>query len=457
MPAKASKEGEHPATVLHRPEGELVLCLRGGGYDGKVLRVRSHKCTFGGGADCTVQVPEIATLQCVILRGPGGTVVRDWTGASRLNDKPFSDAALHVGDRLQVGPLEARVLADCFAETAASSSTASRCESPLASTQHAGKNMANQASGSAACPSEIHDRFDRLESRLTGLERMIGELLHRQHRTNTHWAAAETPSLGPISPDVPGEDCDDMGTASSAFPDAPASDLPSPDSSLPSDSSPPCESEKEPASEATCQPQPPVWTEPKHDEELDRSVREYIAQLLTRVNDSSAESLPAAEVDSPAAQKVEPAEQEAVAETPCVRSDEELPVAATTSIAEESPEASWEPPLLAPLSLRPESEFHLNAMREVANMSATAAIRDFEQTQAARKTFDRLPLLLTGLACGLMLLYSAFASGKSGMFVGAGAAFVGAALTAWQLLTLARRWWLASRPLQQELKAGEQA
>ena len=81
-------------------------------------------------------------------------------------------------------------------------------------------------------------------------------------------------------------------------------------------------------------------------------------------------------------------------------------------------------------------------------MSATAAIRTFEKQQAARKTFDRLPLLLIGLVCGLMLLFSAFSSGKSGMFVGAGAAFLAAALTAWQVLVVARRWLWASRPVE---------
>ena len=112
------------------------------------------------------------------------------------------------------------------------------------------------------------------------------------------------------------------------------------------------------------------------------------------------------------------------------------------------------PSVLAPLSLPPERESSLDAMREVANLSATAAIRDFEKNQAARKTFDRLPLLLIGVVCGLMLLYSALASGRSGMFVGAGAAFVGAALTAWQLLAVARRWLSASQPVERERQAG---
>jgi len=405
--------------VLHQPEGELVLCLRGGGYDDKVLHLRSSKCTFGSRADCTVQVSESTPLQCVILRGPGGTVVRDWSGASRLNGQPFSDAALSTGDCLQVGSVEAKVLADFSAEAAARASAAAWCQPPLPDQQIARENAATLVPGSDACPADIHDRFDRLETRLSRLERMIGELLQLQHQTKTHSAVTDMTSGNTFSPHL--------------------------------------DSEMDAAPAAASAPQPPRWTEPKYDEELDHSVREYIEQLLGRVSEPNAEPVPAAEDDWAAAQRVGQPDQQAVTESLGVRSDENLPEAAAADVAEEPWPTPQEPPLLAPLSLRPESESHLNAMREVANLSAIAAIRGFEQQEVARKSFDRLPLLLTGLACGLMLLYSAFSSGKSGMFLGAVAAFVAAALTAWQLLALARRWRLASQPVPSERPAGEQA
>ena len=105
------------------------------------------------------------------------------------------------------------------------------------------------------------------------------------------------------------------------------------------------------------------------------------------------------------------------------------------------------PASLAPLRPRPERDANLEAMRLVANLSATAAIRTYEKSQAARKTVDRLPLLLIGLVCGLMLLYSAFSSGQAAMLVGAGVAFVGVALTAWQVLFIFFRWLAASQPV----------
>ena len=397
----------------------MILCLRGGGYDEKVLHLRSKKCTFGGHADCTVQVPESVSLQCVILRGPGGTVVRDWSGASRLNGRPFSNAALSTGDCLQVGSVEAKVLAECYTGTTAGASAAVRCSPPIGPQPSAGEDAATLATGSGAFPGDIHVRFDRIERRLSSLERMIGELLHLQHQTKTHSALTGMTSGNTFSAQL----------------------------ELEMDATP---------AEASV-PQPPLWTQPKDDEELDHSVREYIEQLLRRVSEPSAEPVPAAEDDWAAAQRGGQPDREAVTESLPVRPDENLPEAAAADVAEEPWPTPQEPPLLAPLSLRPESESHLNAMREVANLSAIAAIRGFEQQEVARKSFDRLPLLLTGLACGLMLLYAAFSSGKSGMFVGAAAAFVAAALTAWQLLALARRWRLASQPVPSEPPAGEQA
>jgi hypothetical protein len=87
-------------------------------------------------------------------------------------------------------------------------------------------------------------------------------------------------------------------------------------------------------------------------------------------------------------------------------------------------------------------------MRAVASLSAKAAIRTYEKSQAARKTVDRLPLLLIGLICALMLLYTAFSSGEKFLLVGAGVAFLGAALTAWQVMLIVLRWLAASQPVQ---------
>jgi hypothetical protein len=218
------------------------------------------------------------------------------------------------------------------------------------------------------------------------------------------------------------------------------------------------ETQTTPAADEADAPQTPHWAQTDDEEELDTSVREYIERLLQQVSDPSEKLVPAAaEVSAaPPPQNGGPADQEPSVESRPLPAEQNVSEPAVRDHIEEASAASLEPPVLAPLSLPPESELKLDAMREVANLSATAAIRDFEKNQAARKTFDRLPLLLIGLVCGLMLLYSAFLSGKWGMFVGAGAAFVGAALTAWQLLALAPRWLSASQPVERDGRAGQQ-
>lgn len=422
MSAEATTEHEHRETVLDLPMGELSLRVRGGD-DEKLLRLRSSKCTLGASADCTVQIPDGEPLQCVILRGPGGTVVRNLTGQSRLNGQPFSDAALGVGDCLQVGSVEIEVLADCRAEVGASAWVTAASRQLAASDPTAADDAAARPARSATWPGDIHLRFDRLEKRLTSLERMIGELLHLQHQANPSSTAAEAPpTFSPVPEPEPW---------------------------------PPLEAEVQPAAVETAAPQNPSWAEGNDDAELDVSLRAYLERLLGPAKDPDEKPVPAtaelyvpAELPTPSPSSESPA-QEAEAESPSPPPAQDVRDVAGAETIEEPTSASAELPLLAPLSLPPESELKLDAMREVANLSATAAIRDFEKNQAARKTFDRLPLLLIGVICGLMLLYSALSSGKSGMFVGAGAAFVGAALTAWQLLIVARRWLSASQPVEQ--------
>jgi hypothetical protein len=51
-------------------------------------------------------------VHCLLLHGSGGTTVRSWAEATRLNDSPFSDAELKTGDRLQVASIEFEVIQD---------------------------------------------------------------------------------------------------------------------------------------------------------------------------------------------------------------------------------------------------------------------------------------------------------------------------------------------------------
>jgi hypothetical protein len=98
----------------------------------------------------------------------------------------------------------------------------------------------------------------------------------------------------------------------------------------------------------------------------------------------------------------------------------------------------------APRSLPPERLANLAEMRELANISATAAIRTFEKGRAAKHAFDRLPLLMVGLSCGLFLLYFATTCDsplmRLSLYGGAGLSFLAAAVAAGQAISVLSRW-----------------
>lgn len=265
-------------------------------------------------------------------------------------------------------------------------------------------------------PAEVvNARFDRIEDRLESLERMLRELITTRAEPRMD-GARPTASEQPVA--VPA-----VSQVAAPIPAAPV----------------------------------PAWEPSSDDEELDESVREYVDRLLKRDEAKRVARRvepPQTPPTKPSASSLRPrADDEAAVAKP--------PAAAMAPAAAEPPVSI--PPMVAPseelpdtASLagslpvrrpRPDHDVNLEAMRLVANLSATAAIRTYEKSQAARKTMDRLPLLLIGVVCGLMLLYTAWSSGASAMLVGAGVAFVGAALTAWQLLFILFRWLAASRPV----------
>jgi hypothetical protein len=88
-------------------------------------------------------------------------------------------------------------------------------------------------------------------------------------------------------------------------------------------------------------------------------------------------------------------------------------------------------------------------MRQLANLSAKAAIRNFEKSRATKHAFDRLPLLMVGLSCGLFLLY--FASTSDGrlmqllLYTGMAASFLAAIAAAGQAVSVLLRWMATSK------------
>jgi len=257
-------------------------------------------------------------------------------------------------------------------------------------------------------------RFDRIEDRLDSLERMLRELI----------SCRAEPPIGVPSAVLSAPETVPTATCRAA-----------------------------PLSAAPARP----WEQTSDDEELDASVREYVERLLKRDevarNGRSPEPAPTA----PSTPPMPPSRAQASSPRPELddepAADTRPPVEPAADIKrmaarfEDAPDTAPLPTSLTLPRPHPDHDVNLEAMRMVANVSASAAIRSYEKTQAARKTLDRLPLLLIGVVCGLMLLYTAFSSGAAAMLVGAGVAFLGAALTAWQLLFIFFRWLAASRPV----------
>ncbi|MBI3839352.1 MAG: hypothetical protein HY288_15645 [Planctomycetia bacterium] len=101
-----------PELVQGPAPGDLSLRIVGTLRDGQIVRLSAPKCTIGSAKGCTLRLrcAGVQPLNCVILRGSRGTVVRSWSAKTRLNGRGFSDALLVAGDRLKVGPIELEVL-----------------------------------------------------------------------------------------------------------------------------------------------------------------------------------------------------------------------------------------------------------------------------------------------------------------------------------------------------------
>lgn len=74
----------------------------------------SGKATLGAGAGCALPIrfPGVGPLHCVLFPTPTGWRVRRWSGDTLLNGGLFTEAAIEVGDRLKLGPVEVEFAGD---------------------------------------------------------------------------------------------------------------------------------------------------------------------------------------------------------------------------------------------------------------------------------------------------------------------------------------------------------
>ncbi|MBS0208667.1 MAG: hypothetical protein JSS27_06895 [Planctomycetes bacterium] len=99
-------------SMLGAPPAPLALRVMNGSQRGKTVQLSAAKCTVGSGPECTLRLrgAGLERLQCVILRGEQRTVIRNWQGSTRLNQRPLGDGLLQLGDRIGLGAVELEVV-----------------------------------------------------------------------------------------------------------------------------------------------------------------------------------------------------------------------------------------------------------------------------------------------------------------------------------------------------------
>jgi hypothetical protein len=202
--------------LLGGVSSDLVLRVCGGEHDGRVLRLRSPKCTIGSGANCTLRLRStgILPIHCLILRGLNGAVIRRWSPGTLLNGGAFVDAPLHAGDRISVGHFEMEVLEAMAAESnpppsqvpsadehiARLESRIAELEEPIAAADdHAPRTIAFDEVGAAA-KAEADDRVEReraaaVEKAIAGvrqeLEQQLAQAREEFDRAREAWQQAD--------------------------------------------------------------------------------------------------------------------------------------------------------------------------------------------------------------------------------------------------------------------------
>ena len=108
----ASVIADHGSHLLGTTQGLLTLRVCSREHHGRILRIRSPKCTIGSHPSCTLRLRAegVRPFHCVILRGSDGMFIRSWSGDTSLNGASFRDTRLRPGDRLNLGPIELQVL-----------------------------------------------------------------------------------------------------------------------------------------------------------------------------------------------------------------------------------------------------------------------------------------------------------------------------------------------------------
>ncbi|HTN74624.1 MAG TPA: FHA domain-containing protein [Pirellulaceae bacterium] len=177
---------------------ELTLRVIGSEHDGRLLRIQAPKCTIGSGSDCTLRLraPGVQRMHCLILRGPGGLAVRNWSHDTRLNGRAFQDAELNPGDRLTIGPVELEIVDEhqAVATTTETSKAAADEQRRLQRLERLVREETQKRDELAQILNEKEAALVQLQTRLTESEAQVEQL-----RGELHTAAASGAPTDPAA------------------------------------------------------------------------------------------------------------------------------------------------------------------------------------------------------------------------------------------------------------------
>ena len=107
----------------HRPprttDGPLTFKVHSRQHRGRILQIRSPRCTIGSHPRCTLRLLAngVSPFHCVIFRDDTGIFIRRWARRTTLNGASVGEARLQPGDRLNIGTVELEILHPSFMES----------------------------------------------------------------------------------------------------------------------------------------------------------------------------------------------------------------------------------------------------------------------------------------------------------------------------------------------------
>ncbi|MBU4271540.1 MAG: hypothetical protein KKA28_06730 [Planctomycetes bacterium] len=392
---------------------ELVFRVFGPTRDGRIVRLKSHKCTIGAGKHCSLRLraPGVAPLHCLVVRGRAGAVVRRWAADTLLNHQAFDDAPLSPGDRLSVGPVELEVLGVGADPQQPPETSHSDDSARLAELETQRRSLEQQRRQWQIEQEDTRRKLDEQLAQLTAqtadLEAQRNALAEQRRQWEAereqHPAAEGYRSEESTPGNEPQAETSDAAGGGETSPTSKTQEL---EFQTPQKQSPVDLADvfrrvgakidfPEAEADAADKPQakPPAAAAKNGKEE--ESIEEYMNRLMQRVQASSGgsaapfytppASAPAAARRAPAAAVVETMEPSSTAPAPAPQ--------------------RREPAQVAPRAEAPEKHANLSAMRELANLSAQNALNRYSRRILVNAMYSKLLVVAVALAAAAGLLW----------------------------------------------------